>query len=234
MTNAALHVARTGLDAQNTKMQVIANNLANVNTTGFKKNKATSRSLATINSLSPPDRRLTARTNSPRASRSAPASRSLAPAGSTRKARCKTPAARSISLSRVRGIFRFSGRMARSAIPATAVSAARQRARWSVQMVCRCYPRFRCRMASFPFQSAMTAPSLLCSRAKVPRQSWVRSSWRASLTLRGCKRSAAMFCWKQQRAARRRSARQASMVAARSSRAASKVPTSISLRNWST
>ena len=40
MTNAALHVARTGLDAQNTKMQVIANNLANVNTTGFKKDRA--------------------------------------------------------------------------------------------------------------------------------------------------------------------------------------------------
>jgi flagellar basal-body rod protein FlgG len=40
MTNAALHVARTGLDAQNTKMQVIANNLANVNTTGFKKSRA--------------------------------------------------------------------------------------------------------------------------------------------------------------------------------------------------
>jgi flagellar basal-body rod protein FlgG len=40
MSNAALHVARTGLDAQNTKMRVIANNLANVNTTGFKKDRA--------------------------------------------------------------------------------------------------------------------------------------------------------------------------------------------------
>src|SRR3546814_16194163 len=46
MTNAALHVARTGLDAQNTKMQVIANNLANVNTTGFKKDRATFETLA--------------------------------------------------------------------------------------------------------------------------------------------------------------------------------------------
>lgn len=46
MTNAALHVARTGLDAQNHKMQVIANNLANVNTTGFKKDRANFETLA--------------------------------------------------------------------------------------------------------------------------------------------------------------------------------------------
>jgi len=46
MTNAALHVARTGLDAQNTKMRVIANNLANVNTTGFKKDRADFQALA--------------------------------------------------------------------------------------------------------------------------------------------------------------------------------------------
>lgn len=46
MTNAALHVARTGLDAQNMKLQVIANNLANVNTTGFKKDRANFETLA--------------------------------------------------------------------------------------------------------------------------------------------------------------------------------------------
>jgi flagellar basal-body rod protein FlgG len=40
MTNAALHVARTGLDAENARMQVIANNLANVNTIGFKRDRA--------------------------------------------------------------------------------------------------------------------------------------------------------------------------------------------------
>ncbi|UAK26060.1 flagellar basal-body rod protein FlgG [Sphingomonas nostoxanthinifaciens] len=45
MTNAALHVARTGLDAQNSRMQVIANNLANVNTTGFKRDRANFESL---------------------------------------------------------------------------------------------------------------------------------------------------------------------------------------------
>jgi flagellar basal-body rod protein FlgG len=46
MSNGALHVARTGLDAQNMRMQVIANNLANVNTTGFKKERASFETLA--------------------------------------------------------------------------------------------------------------------------------------------------------------------------------------------
>jgi flagellar basal-body rod protein FlgG len=46
MSNAALQVARTGLDAQNAKMRVIANNLANVNTTGFKRDRAQFQTLA--------------------------------------------------------------------------------------------------------------------------------------------------------------------------------------------
>ena len=40
MTSAAMHIARTGLDAQDTRMRVISNNLANVNTTGFKRDRA--------------------------------------------------------------------------------------------------------------------------------------------------------------------------------------------------
>lgn len=38
--DAALWAAKTGLDAQNTEMAVIANNLANVNTTGYKNARA--------------------------------------------------------------------------------------------------------------------------------------------------------------------------------------------------
>ncbi|MEH6716699.1 flagellar basal-body rod protein FlgG [Parasphingorhabdus flavimaris] len=53
MTNAALQVARTGLDAQNTKMRVIANNLANVNTTGFKRDRADFATLAYQNVVTP-------------------------------------------------------------------------------------------------------------------------------------------------------------------------------------
>lgn len=37
---SALWVAKTGLDAQQTRMEVISNNLANVNTTGFKSSRA--------------------------------------------------------------------------------------------------------------------------------------------------------------------------------------------------
>ncbi len=40
MTERSLWVAKTGLDAQQTRMAVISNNLANVNTTGFKKGRA--------------------------------------------------------------------------------------------------------------------------------------------------------------------------------------------------
>jgi len=38
--NSALWVAKTGLDAQQARMAVVSNNLANVNTTGFKRGRA--------------------------------------------------------------------------------------------------------------------------------------------------------------------------------------------------
>jgi flagellar basal-body rod protein FlgG len=40
MTERALWVAKTGLDAQQTRMAVISNNLANINTTGYKQSRA--------------------------------------------------------------------------------------------------------------------------------------------------------------------------------------------------
>ncbi|HEX7853608.1 MAG TPA: flagellar basal-body rod protein FlgG [Sphingobium sp.] len=46
MSSSALQVARTGLDAQDMKMRVIANNLSNVNTTGFKRDRANFETLA--------------------------------------------------------------------------------------------------------------------------------------------------------------------------------------------
>lgn len=46
MTSAAMHIARTGLDAQDMRMRVISNNLANVNTTGYKRDRAAFETLA--------------------------------------------------------------------------------------------------------------------------------------------------------------------------------------------
>lgn len=46
MPSSALQVARTGLDAQDTRMRVIANNLANVSTTAFKRDRANFATLA--------------------------------------------------------------------------------------------------------------------------------------------------------------------------------------------
>lgn len=46
MPTSALHVARTGLEAQDMRMRVIANNLANIGTTGFKRDRADFQTLA--------------------------------------------------------------------------------------------------------------------------------------------------------------------------------------------
>ncbi|MEW4468440.1 flagellar basal-body rod protein FlgG [Parasphingorhabdus sp. JC815] len=53
MSNGALQVARTGLDAQNSKMRIIANNLANVNTTGFKRQRASFETLVYQHNITP-------------------------------------------------------------------------------------------------------------------------------------------------------------------------------------
>lgn len=46
MPSSALHIARTGLEAQDTRMRVIANNLANIGTSGFKRDRADFATLA--------------------------------------------------------------------------------------------------------------------------------------------------------------------------------------------
>ncbi len=46
MPTSALHVARTGLEAQDARMRVIANNLANIGTTAFKRDRADFATLA--------------------------------------------------------------------------------------------------------------------------------------------------------------------------------------------
>ena len=46
MPVSALHVARTGLEAQDTRMRVIAHNLANIGTTGYKRERANFATLA--------------------------------------------------------------------------------------------------------------------------------------------------------------------------------------------
>lgn len=44
--NAALNIAKTGLEAQDMRMRVISNNLANVGTVGFKRDRADFETLA--------------------------------------------------------------------------------------------------------------------------------------------------------------------------------------------
>src|SRR5258707_11832204 len=53
MANIALQSAATGLSALNTKLDVISNNLANVNTTGFKASRANFQDLLYIERAAP-------------------------------------------------------------------------------------------------------------------------------------------------------------------------------------
>src|ERR1043165_115081 len=53
MANIALQSAATGLSALNTKLDVISNNLANVNTTGFKASRANFQDLLYIERAQP-------------------------------------------------------------------------------------------------------------------------------------------------------------------------------------
>lgn len=61
---SALWVAKTGLDAQQTRMEVISNNLANVNTTAFKRSRASFQDLVYQN-VRQPGGRTTQQTQSP-------------------------------------------------------------------------------------------------------------------------------------------------------------------------
>ncbi len=61
---SALWVAKTGLDAQQTRMEVISNNLANVNTTGFKSSRASFQDLVYQN-VRQPGGQTTEQTHSP-------------------------------------------------------------------------------------------------------------------------------------------------------------------------
>jgi flagellar basal-body rod protein FlgG len=62
--DASLWIAKTGLDAQQTRMSVIANNLANVNTHGFKRDRALFEDLLYQN-IQQPGGQVTADTQSP-------------------------------------------------------------------------------------------------------------------------------------------------------------------------
>ena len=62
--DASLRVAKTGLYAQQTRMNVISNNLANVNTTGFKRDRAVFEDLLYQN-IKQPGGQTTANTQSP-------------------------------------------------------------------------------------------------------------------------------------------------------------------------
>ena len=103
--NPALWVAKTGLDAQQTEMAVISNNLANVNTTGFKKSRAVFEDLLYQN-VTQVGAATSQNTQSPSGSSSAPACSWSRPRRSTPRATSIRPATRSIWRSTARASSR--------------------------------------------------------------------------------------------------------------------------------
>ncbi len=109
MGSAAMHIARTGLDAQDTRMRVISNNLANVNTTAFKHDRAIVRDARPIRSSPRPAPRATAETQY--ATGLEPGHRRARPGharGSRPRGRSRPPATRSTWRSTAMAISRCS------------------------------------------------------------------------------------------------------------------------------
>jgi flagellar basal body rod protein FlgG len=123
MPTSALHVARTGLEAQDARMRVIANNLANVGTTGFKRDRANFATLAYQ------DARVAGQQSS---SETAYAIGLNLGTGVSIESttRIETPVIRSTWRWMAAAISRSSCRVASSAIPARAISPARPTASW--------------------------------------------------------------------------------------------------------
>ena len=127
--NPALSAAKTGLDAQQTRMAVISNNLANVNTSGFKKGRAVFEDLLYQN-MRQVGASTSQDTQAPTGWSSAPVCASWPPKSSIPRAACRQTG-NSLDLAiRAAVSSRFCCRTARSAIPAMAASRSTRRANW--------------------------------------------------------------------------------------------------------
>ena len=169
MSIAALQVARTGLDAQSERMRVIANNLANVNTTGFQRDRAEFATLA-YQMMTAPGSRSSAENqyavglNVGTGVRMTGTGRVTTPGHDPDLGQSARP--------RDRGRRLFPHRPARRhapAIPAPAISTCPTRARSSPATACRCSRRSRSRTAPSRSRSAATAPSRRLCRARPKR-----------------------------------------------------------------
>ena len=124
----ALSIAATGMQAQQTNVEIIANNLANMNTTGFKEQRAEFEDLLYQNVQTPaprpPTRHLRAQRHPARRRRQTAADLSHHYPGRS----CSPPAILMTSRSRARASFASSRPTAPTPIPAPAISRCRPRA----------------------------------------------------------------------------------------------------------
>ena len=93
----SLWIAKTGLDAQQTNMDVIANNLANVSTNGFKRQRAVFEDLL-YQTMRQPGRSPPSRPRCPPACRSGPACVRWRPSVCIARATCRRPTSKDVAI----------------------------------------------------------------------------------------------------------------------------------------
>jgi flagellar basal-body rod protein FlgG len=235
MPSSALQVARTGLEAQDTRMRVIANNLANVSTTAFKRDRANFATLAYQDA------------------RVAGAQSSTETAYATGLNLGTGVAVQSTTRMETQGSLQTTGNAFDLALDGDGY--------FQVQMpggqlgytragnFSRTAEGQLVTSQGYPLQPAITIPegatsitvsddgtvsAQLAGQAEPSRASSGRSPSPASPTRWRCRRRATTSCWRPPAAARRRSAWPANRAAAMCARACWKPRTSTSSRNWST
>ena len=127
--DASMWVAKTGLDAQQTRMNVISNNLANVNTTGFKRDRAVFEDLLYQN-VRQAGGQTGATTQAPTGLMLGTGVRVVATEKLHAQGNMVNSQTRWIWPSRAKAIFRCSRPTARWPTPATATSRSRQLGNW--------------------------------------------------------------------------------------------------------
>ena len=234
MPSAAMHIARTGLDAQDTRMRVISNNLANVNTTGFKRDRAAFETLSyqTITAAG------AASTSESKFATGLNLGTGVRVAGT---ARIETQG----SLNTTGNSARHGARRRRLFPGAVAGRHARLHPRRQFQPLGRRPDGHRRRLSGDARHHRAGRRDLDHDRhrrhrigdrspARPPRSSSARSRSRASRTRRACSRRATITWSKPTRRAPPTSASPGRTAAARSARACSRARTSTSSRNSST
>jgi len=230
----SLHIARTGLDAQQTQLDVISNNLANVSTTGFKKGRAVFEDLL-YQIIRQPGAQSTQQTQLPSGFQLGVGVRPVATErifnqGSLQQ----TGNSLDVAISG-RGFFQIQMPDGGTAYTRDGSFQVDNQGNLVTASGYAVLPNLQIPANALVSALRVMASSVSRSLAlPIPSPSSGSSSLPPSSTMPACKARARTCSSKPPRPARRRSAIPARMVWACSTRVLSRLPTSMSPRNWST